>query len=63
MDSYREGDLVTVKGEILDSQRGSVFLGGRSTGRSLRDRIGREEQPSLSPDWARGIACRGACIW
>lgn len=27
MDSYREGDLVTVKGEILDSRRGSVFLG------------------------------------
>jgi len=27
MDSYREGDLVTVRGEIL-SQKSSVFLGG-----------------------------------
>jgi hypothetical protein len=27
MDSYREGDLVTVHGEILD-QKGSIFLGG-----------------------------------
>jgi len=27
MDSYREGDLVTVQGEIL-SQKSSVFLGG-----------------------------------
>lgn len=28
MDSYREGDLVTVHGEILSQNRGSMFLGG-----------------------------------
>ncbi len=28
MDDYREGDLVTVHGEILSTERSSVFLGG-----------------------------------
>jgi hypothetical protein len=40
MDSYREGDLVTVHGEIL-SQKSSVFLGGplyRSSSINLVDR-------------------------
>jgi hypothetical protein len=27
MDSYREGDLVTVKGEMLQEERSSIFLG------------------------------------
>jgi hypothetical protein len=27
MDSYREGDLVTVKGEIINQKRSSIFLG------------------------------------
>jgi hypothetical protein len=43
MDSYREGDLVTVHGEIL-KQKGSLFLGGplyRATSIQLIDRAQR----------------------
>jgi hypothetical protein len=43
MDSYREGDLVAVHGEILN-QKGSIFLGGplyRAQSIQLIDRIAR----------------------
>jgi len=43
MDSYREGDLVKVQGEILN-QKGSIFLGGplyRTQSIQLIDRAGR----------------------
>ncbi|HWG42228.1 MAG TPA: hypothetical protein VN688_05530, partial [Gemmataceae bacterium] len=43
MDSYREGDLVKVQGEILN-QKGSIFLGGplyRTQSIQLVDRTGR----------------------
>jgi hypothetical protein len=37
MDDYREGDLVTVHGEILSTERSSVFLGGpRYRAQSIR---------------------------
>ncbi len=43
MDSYREGDLVKVSGEILN-QKGSIFLGGplyRAQSIQLVDRLAR----------------------
>ena len=43
MDSYREGDLVTVRGEIL-KQKGSLFLSGllyRTESIQLIDRVAR----------------------
>ena len=47
MDSYKEGDLVTVTGEVLnDGQRASKFLGGplyRTTSIKLVDRQMRTE--------------------
>jgi hypothetical protein len=42
MDSYREGDLVTVHGEVLSQNRGSQFLGGplyRASSMQLVERI------------------------